>query len=242
MSDVLETTLRELAQEIRIEPPEDYLVARVMTRVADEPVPRRSGAAIAVAWARGSGRWVLALIAGLMVVGLAVSPVGAAVGEWFGFHGVVVSERDPATGDPVVPAEPDALTVREAGELVGFALRVPMDLGEPDGVTVSADRRLVSMSWDRTHGTVRLDQFDGTIEPTFWKTALDFEIVPVLDRDGLWFPTPHEVVVLPADGAVQTIAPRLAAQTLVWPRGDVTLRLEGSLTRAAAVEIAESAG
>jgi len=242
MSDVLETTLRELAQDIRVETPEESLVARVMTRLADEPVPRRSRTAIAVAWARGSGRWVVALLAGLLVAGLAVSPVGAAVSEWFGFHGVVVSERDPGSGEPVVPSEPDALTLRDAGELVGFALRVPSVLGEPDGVTVSADRRLVSMSWATTGGTVRLDQFDGTIEPTFWKTSRDFEIVSVLDRDGLWFPTPHEVVVLPADGAVQTIAPRLAAQTLVWPRGGVTLRLEGSLTRAAAVDIAESAG
>ena len=41
----------------------------------------------------------------------------------------------------------------------------------PDGVGVSADRRVVSLTWGAGADTIRLDQFDGTLDPAFWKSS-----------------------------------------------------------------------
>jgi hypothetical protein len=49
------------------------------------------------------------------------------------------------------------------------------------------------------------------------------------------------VVLLDPDGSRRTETARLAGHTLIWPRGDTTLRLEGDLTLEEAVRIAESA-
>ncbi len=100
---------------------------------------------------------------------------------------------------------------------------------------------MVSLSWSTEHGTVRLDQFRGDIEPLFWKTAEGAERVTVSGADALWLPTAHRVVVMSDDGAVRSLPSRLAAPTLVWLDGDLTLRLEGDLGLGEATEIAESA-
>ena len=49
---------------------------------------------------------------------------------------------------------------------------IPTAFGSPQGVQVSTDRRLLSMSWtDADAGPVRLDQFDGRLDYAFAKTA-----------------------------------------------------------------------
>ncbi len=233
MSDPVELGLRELARDLHVDVPAD-LEQRVLARVASEPLPKAG---------RRLLRWLAGLLVALLGVGVVASPVGATIREWFGFHGVVVSEEEPsATGDPVVPTEPSGLSLSEATRLAGFGPHVPELLGAPDGISVSADRRLVSLTWGRGAQTVRLDQFAAELAPHFWKASRDFELVQVLGGDALWFPTSHDVAVLRDDGTSETFAPRLAAQTLVWPRGAVTLRLEGALTKEQAVELAESAG
>jgi hypothetical protein len=60
--------------------------------------------------------------------------------------------------------------------------------------------------------------------------------------DALWLPTAHHVTVVAVDGTTQQLAPRLAAPTLVWPQGLLTLRLEGDHTLERAIEIADSTG
>lgn len=221
----------------------------VLSRLADEPAPApatrmtaaRDRVGVVVGWARGRTVWLVGLLVGLLATLLVVSPVGATVAEWFGFHGVVVERNDgpPPTGTPSVPPAGGDLSLTEAAALVDFAPRVPAELGDPDQVTVSADRKLLSMSWGRNKSTVRLDQFDGDVEPRFWKSVADSEFVTVGVADGLWLPTPHEVALLDGDRKV-TLPPRLAAQTLLWIEGGTTYRLEGPFTQAAAIAIAES--
>lgn len=238
MADLLETRLRDLGRAVRAEPPDD-LAERVLVLLATDPAPTRPSAA--TAWLRSRWRWLAAVVAGLLGVGIVVSPVGAEVREWFGFHGVVVEQRAPRVGgEPSVPPASGGASVADAERLAGFPLAVPDSLGQPDRVEVSPDRTVVSMSWGTGAGTVRLDQFDGELEPSFWKASLDAEFVDVGTFEGLWFPTPHEVVVLVGDGTARTYPARLADATLIWVRGGVTLRLEGDLGRARAVEIAES--
>lgn len=232
------------------------LADTVLARLADEPAPASASRLVAARrligrhfdrgfdWARGRVAWLVAVLIGLLLaVLLVVSPVGAAVAEWFGFHGVEVHRNDgpPPTGTPTVPPAGDDLSVADAAALVDFAPRVPAELGVPDEVAVSADRRLVSMSWGRNKSTVRLDQFDGEVEPAFWKSVADADFVTIGVTDGLWLPAPHEVALLDGKRKV-TLPPRLAAQTLLWFEGGVTYRLEGAFTQAGAIAVAESLG
>ena len=180
---------------------------------------------------------LLALLGG----GVVVSPVGATIREWLGFHGVAVTSGRPETGTPVVPPATGDPELAGAAAAVGFVPVVPAGAGAPEGVDVSADGLVVSLSWSTESGTVRLDQFRGSVEPLFWKTADGAQPVTVAGRDALWLPTAHRVTVVSPEGDVRQLPSRLSAPTLVWLDDDLTLRLEGGLTLAEATEIAESA-
>lgn len=172
----------------------------------------------------------------VLLAGLAVSPVGAKVADWLDFHGVMVRDDDAVpSGTPVVPSEaPSALSG------AAFDPLVPAELGPPDGVDVSDDGHLVSMSWNDGDATIRLDQFDADLDPYFWKSSPVAVHVDVAGRDALWFPVPHEVVLVPDGGPPETHAPRLAGQTLVVPWDGLTMRLEGTFELDRATEILSS--
>ena len=55
---------------------------------------------------------------------------------------------------------------------------------------------------------------------------------------GAWFQGPHVVMFQDRDGRFRESHARLARNTLVWQVGDVTLRLEGGLTKDEALRIA----
>ena len=230
MSDQLETRLHDLAESIRVDVPSG-LEQAVLARLARQPVrPRRLR------------RWLLGLFVALLGVGAVASPVGAGIREWL-FHGVAIEQGEPpVAGEPTVPAEPAGMTLEQAASLAGFTPVVPAELGPPDGVGVSADRLVVSLTWGSGADAVRLDQFRGEIEPTFWKRVDVARIVTLASTDALWLPTPHHVSVVEVDGSRRRLESRLAAPTLVWQRDDLTLRLEGDLTLARLVEIADSVG
>lgn len=247
----LDAALRALAAELEVAPAGDGLmgdglvgdglVAAVMERVAAEPVParpsvwRRSGS-----WLRERWRRLVAVVAALVVVGALTPPVRASVAELFGFSGVIVSSRPgpgPSTASPPPPA--GSLTLEQARRLVRFTPLLPSELGPPSGVEVSADRRLLSLSWTvRGTGVVRIDEFDGGLVPYFWKSVYDdAKRVTVADRDGLWLATPHDVVVVGGDGRARSLPPRVAGPTLVFELGGTTVRLEGATTLAEALAI-----
>jgi hypothetical protein len=228
MPDALEERLSALAGDLHVAVP-DGLEDAVMARVATARPVRR--------WRR----WVAGLFAALLGAGVVASPVGAEIREWLGLPGVSVLSGDPVTGTPTVPPASGPLDLEGAEELVGFAPVVPGVLGPPDGVEVSEDHAVASLSWSTEDGTVRLDQFLGHVEPLFWKTADRAEPVTVSFSDALWLPTAHRVVVVSEDGHVRHLpSRRLAAPTLLWMDGDLTLRLEGDLDLATATRIAES--
>lgn len=237
--------LRDLAAGIEIAAPSERLTVAILDRVAAAPVPARSRARVVAAgvheWLLARLRWLVGVLLSISLIGVGVSPVGAAVAEWFGFHGVVVTtDPDAPTGNPDTPAVEADLSLAEAEALVGFRPHVPEQLGTPAGVSVAADRRAVSMSWGSGADVIRLDQFEAELSPFFWKTVLDSRPVRVASHEGLWIPGPHELVVLDESGEEESVPPRLAAQTLIWVDGTRTLRLEGDLTETAAVELARS--
>jgi hypothetical protein len=227
MPDLLEQRLSELAGDLHVPVP-DELEAAVMARVRVSRSGRR--------WRR----WVAGLLLALLAGGVAASPVGASIREWLGFHGVGVTSGDDVTGTPVVPTATGTPDLEEAASVVGFMPVVPAVLGPPDGVEVSGDGLVASLSWSTASGTLRLDQFHGTVEPLFWKTTPQAVHVSVSGSDALWLPTAHRVTVMSDEGDVRQLPSRLAAPTLVWLDDGLTLRLEGELTLAEATRVAQS--
>lgn len=242
--EALADELRALARSITVPPPDDRVIEAALVRVAKEPVPGAPTVPRRVLdWLRARRKAAAATLAGVLIALALTPPVRATVLEWFGFGGVIVREA-PVPGPssaPPPPAVRSGVSLPRARELAGFTLMVPAELPTPDGVEVSADRRMVSMSWaDTPTGTVRLDQFDGRLAPMMGKFA---QRHTRLDLDGdpaLWFEEPHGVVVLHPDGSERFETARLAGNTLIWQRDGITLRLEGDLDRQRAVAFARS--
>lgn len=232
--------LTALGRAADVPAPGASFAVSVLERLPDAPPARTDGAA-------GSRRRRIALVVavavGLLAL-LASPPVRAAVADWFGFGGVRVERGDtePPTTDLTPPtASPDA-SLTEAASMVSFTLSVPDALGAPDGVEVSADRRMVSMSWTTgDEGVLRLEQFDATLDFAVLKTATDVQWAAVDGSDAIWFDEPHEVALLEPDGTQVTHSARLAGHTLIWMADGATFRLEGDVELSRAVEIAESA-
>ncbi|WP_020577955.1 hypothetical protein [Actinopolymorpha alba] len=268
-ADRLPDELRALGRTIAT-PPVDHeaVAAEVLRRLAGSPAPvtpkrwRRAVSWVATTVRQRRRRAVLAVVSGLLLALVLTPPVRATVADWFGFAGVLVrfgpslpsasvsvppavaapSGPAPSTAGPSATVPSATGTLDEAARRVGFSPVVPRMLGAPDGVEVSADRRLLSLSWRENAGTLRLDEFEGRLAPLFFKTVggRGAEYVYVGEQSALWFPTPHEVVLIDKDGGERRESARPAGPTLVWESGGVTLRLEGVPDRKRAVEIAES--
>jgi hypothetical protein len=210
-------------------PPAGTPLGRLRARAADTLVRRR--------------RQAVVVVTAVLLALLAAPPVRAAVADWFGFAGVIVRDEpnpSPSTASPP-PSVAATTTLGEAKTLVAFPAVVPAALGPPDGVEVSADRRVLSMSWTGgKDGPVRVDQFDARLDYTFAKTAPDVRFTEVDGSSALWFEAPHRVVLLNADGTRRFETARLAGHTLVWERGVTTVRLEADVSLARAIEIARS--
>jgi hypothetical protein len=136
-------------------------------------------------------------------------------------------------GDPVDRAE--------AVRRIGFEL---VDLGEPDGIYVSG--RAASL----VYGPVAkprlvLTQVPGSVWDGFVKkvgsSGTDIAQVTVDGEAGLFVSgDEHFVMYVGENGAVTDERTYLAGTVLLWNRGPLLLRLEGDLTRAEAITLAES--
>ena len=136
-----------LGRGMVVEPPAEDLVERVLARIPAEPRRTRTRWSV-----RARRRRLVAVIIALVIIGLGLTPpVRAAVVEWLRIGGVLIKTGPPASG-PRSPAEPPptqgaALTLEQARALVAFPIGVPAELGAPDRIEVSPDRRVVSMDW-----------------------------------------------------------------------------------------------
>ena len=229
--DLLVADLRSLGRRAAPGTDVDALAGRVLLALPQAgPDPRRTLRRVALA--------ALAVLVALA----ATPPVRATVADWFGFGGVRVERGEPErTGGEGGGAPTRVADVAAAAAAVSFPVLLPTALGEPDEVGVGRDRRVVSMTWGSGAGQLRVDQFDGALDYAVAKRAPRMRFVPVAGTDALWFPTPHDVVLLDPDGTRRTESARLSGRTLVWPTATTTLRLEGDLTLTEAVRIAESA-
>jgi hypothetical protein len=260
----LEATFRQLAQQLDVPPPPDY-AARVRAGLASGPAGSQPSA-----WRRPfgpTGPWrrvataaIVLLLA--MTVVLSVPATRAAVADLFGLSGVSVRTVPSTAASPraTVDAHLDLgepVTLDEARRQAAFAVSVPSapGLGSPDAVYVRRARGLESVSLVYRPSTgfpaaddpsvgLLLSEYAGTAEPYFEKLIDAGEPVTQVTVDGQWpglyFSSPHQILVRGPDGLVHEDGPRLAAATLVWVRGDVTYRLEAAVDLEQALAVAAS--
>jgi hypothetical protein len=235
VSEDLDAALRDLGTRLDVPDP-PVLTGGVLARLEEAP-RRRTGRRVAAA--------ALAAVLAL-VTAMVVSPaVRAAVYDLLRVGGVEIHENEPAPVSPSVdaplPGERD-VSLDEARLAVAFPLRLPRDLGPPATVRLIDGARVVSMAFGTSHGQVRVDEFDGGLDPMFFKftSAEDVHRVAVAGGPAYWVDRPHVVIYTDRDGGLRQESARLAGSTLIWERDGVTYRVEGTLTQAQAVTIAES--
>ncbi len=233
----LEHLLSALAAEIDY-PEVPDLATTVEARIAQPRRPRRRRRALLA----------LALLLAVLAGVLAVSPgARSAFLELFRIRGATVSrvEQLPRAGarPRLAPGRPVSLA--EAQRLVGFRLRVPhLSADRPvREVLLDEDGGVVSLVWCCAP-TLLLTQFRGDVMPYVQKVvsqSSSVEPVEVRGRRGLWIEGgPHAVFFRARDGVFRSYPVEVEGNVLLWVDGDVTLRLEGRLPRAEALEIAAS--
>jgi hypothetical protein len=188
-------------------------------------------------------RWkVVAAVVIAVVAVTAATPQGrAAVARILRFAGIELQIGD-ATPPPVTTTAPlpgeHTVPPSEAPGQARFQVRTPSRLGPPQRITVSDGGRVVSMFWP---GGIRLDQFDGTVEPFFFKKiGPPFpDYVDVGPYQAWWIPGEHPLGYIQRTDGTQ-VPLRQAAATLIWQQQGVNYRLEGVRTKEKAVRIAGS--
>lgn len=138
----------------------------------------------------------------------------------------------------------DQVSREEAERRAGFEL---VDLGEPDAVFVRGTRMASLVYGPVANPRLVLSQLRGAVWDGFVKkvgtSGTRVENVTVDGERGLYITgDEHFVMFLDENGAITDERTYLAGTVLLWNRGQLLLRLEGELTRAEALELAESVG
>jgi hypothetical protein len=255
VADPVADGLRELGRALVVTDPPADLAAAVLARVAAEPVPRparwRRVRDRVVVHAGRARRVVVVVVAAALLTLVVVTPAGARVAEWLGLGAVVVVQTPRPPGGSTAPVpdgagDPGAgaveVSLDDARARVPFPLGVPAALGDPDRVQITADGRVVTMTWS-ARPELRLDQLAGEPSPYYLKRYHgEMQNVVVAGGPALWLPGPHSLEYVDPTGADQLEPARTAGPSLVWQRGGVTLRLEGEPDLTAALAVAESVG
>jgi len=171
-----------------------------------------------------------------------VPPARSAVLEWLGIASVRIERAEPPRYGADLQLGRVA-TLAAARRDAGFPVGVPEALGEPDGVFVSDAPARVDFVYRRPY--LLVTQFRAAAEPVIEKTlgaSAKLERLRV-DGDPAYFISGAEHgFAYTGDGVFEFEPPRLAGNTLLVDRASegVLLRIEGELSREAAVRIAQS--
>jgi hypothetical protein len=227
----LETALRQLGREVEFPSTPD--LASAMREHLERP-PRFWRRPVAIALA--------VVVVGAIAAVFAVPQSRSAILDWLGLRNVSVVRVEKL---PVVSAQGRLdlgrqVTLDEAKRRASWLL-VPDS--EPDSAWVNEalPGGKVSLLWG-TPSNIRLllTEFTGR---TYVEKVIqgDTQVERVkIGGAGVWFQGPHVVMFQDRDGRFRESHARLARNTLVWQMGDVTLRLEGGLTRDEALRIART--
>jgi hypothetical protein len=221
----LDLELRGLAPFVEL-PPERDLAPPVRARIgARRPRPGRLVLA-------------LALVVVAIAVAFAVPPARSAILRWLGLGNARIEFVDKLPNAPVrgsLDLGPET-SLAEARERVPYRVLTSKLLGNPMEVHLRGDqvafvfgRKLVVQ---QSRGTFFVKQ----VEPGTDVDQFSLDGAPAVWISG----TPHFLGYLGTNGQSRPMSFYLAGNALIWQSGDLTLRLEGKLTRAEAVRIAQS--
>lgn len=240
MTRGLEERLVELRDEIRF-PETPDLAARI------HATPQPGVGVTASRWRRLA--LVAAVILALTGALLAASPgARSALRDLFGLGGasVVRVERLPAPGAPAGYVPGRIVSLAEARARVDYRLRLPPVGRRPFRVVLddAVAGGAVSFVWC-CDPELLLMQFPGTRSVDYVRKLVGpgttVEELQVDGGRGYWLEgAVHAVVFVDRDGAFHDSESRLAGNVLLWEDGDVTLRLEGHVSRDEAVAVARS--
>ena len=229
----LDVALRELGRHVEFPPTPD--VASAIRGRLHTPLVR--GAVRRSKWRRPVAIALAVLVVAIGAV-LAVPPARTAILDWLGLRGVSIVRVDELPPTPAV----ERLELGRQVTLEEAPLwRLVPDDEPPDRVYVG--NGTVSLLWG-TPDRVRLllTEFRGQafIEKLIEQDAR-VERVTVNGEPGAWLEEPHVVFFDDLRGRMRRSTGRLAGKTLLWQHGEVTLRLEGDLSKEEALRIARTA-
>jgi hypothetical protein len=175
---------------------------------------------------------------------LALSPgARSAFLEMFHLKGATVERVEQLPEVEVRPIDfGDPVSREEAERRVGFEL---VDLGKPDAVFVRSDRMasLVYGPVDKPRlvlSELRGAVWDGMVKKV-GSRGTRIDEVTVNGQQGLFITgDEHFVMFFDENGSITDEPTYLAGTVLLWNRGPLLLRLEGDLTRAEALALANS--
>lgn len=207
-------------------------------------------------------RLVLAAAAVLIVIGglVAIPQTRDTIAHWFGVKGVIVNT---VPSLPPGPLGHDLMlgyrtTLADARAGARFRVLVPTEstLGQPDEVwfNQAVPQGEVSFVYHTRPGlptssttdvAILVMEIQGSVDKNFFGKMIGpgttLTEVTVNGGPGYWIEgNPHVIFFKDALGNFRDENLRLASNTLLWQQGDVTLRIEGPLTKAQALQIAAS--
>ena len=248
--EAAESELRAVSRDLEVPPARDLTVA-VRQRLEERAVGHRHwpGLGTGARRRRPARRAVLVVVAALLVVVIATPQGRAVIIHVFRFAGVELRQEPGPVRSPVsTPSLPGErpMSLAKARRQVSFPILVPTALGPPGEVVVSDGGRVVSLIYPRTrYGLVRIDEYAGHLDQIYFEKFVSLRMmtkVEVNGTKGAWIKGPHELVYVTRDGSPATASARLTTgNTLIWGTSQVALRLEGNLSKAAALGIADSA-
>jgi hypothetical protein len=209
---------------------------------------------------------VFATLLVILVAAFALSPDLVADAERvLGVRGIQIF---PTKATPSVAPSPAAqqfpgqraLSLADASKQVGFPLRAPAALGEPDAIYVESGPGRVTLVY-RTPGAGQragipespvlsgvsavVVELNASFEPNLLGKVVGpgttIENVVVNGQPGVWLAgQPHQIFYRETNGNIQPDTLRLASNTLVWNERAVAYRIEAQLSRDDALRIAAS--
>ncbi|HKD34040.1 MAG TPA: hypothetical protein VKB73_11365 [Gaiellaceae bacterium] len=233
----LEIRLRALGHELDLPPDPPDLATRVLAELQGRrPFPWRRAAVLA-----------LAVLAIAVAAAFAVPQARTAILRFFHLGGANVIRVDtlpPARERSLTHGFGKPLPQAGAERLLGFRMALPPVHGHPPARVYVIGNSIGTVALRRHGRPVLLSEFKSFGAQSLKKlmtAATTVEPVTVNGGAGLWIKgAPHTLTYFDRSFGFQERPVLIRGNVLLWVRGPLTLRLEGDLDRAAAIELART--
>jgi hypothetical protein len=235
------------------------LAGRIRARIAT-PAP------IARPWFQS--RWALAAAVAVVALAalLAYAPSRDAIASWINLHTTITRQSVIPTPSPQPPGPlgkrlglGSLTTLAQAQKQVKWHILLPSGLGQPDEVYVQfppggPPEGEVTLVYSARPGfniagetgvAVLVTELKGQADSLFFGKIIGngttMEQVTVNGHPGYWISgKPHDFFFIDADGNTRDETLRLATNTLLIDDNGTVIRIEGDMTKAQALELADS--